>query len=107
MPYEIILAPEAAGDLQHLKANIRAAVKDAIKDYLRHEPKKTSKARIKRLRGVSRPQHRLRADDIRIFYDVTPNTVAILAIISKTEAETWLERAGEEDETDRAVGSQG
>ena len=49
MRYEIILAPEAVEDLRHLKANVRAEVKDAIERHLRHQPTKTSKARIKRL----------------------------------------------------------
>ncbi len=63
MRYEIILAPEAVEDLRRLKASARAMVRDAVERYLRHEPTKTSKARIKRLRGLSRPQYRLRAGD--------------------------------------------
>jgi mRNA-degrading endonuclease RelE of RelBE toxin-antitoxin system len=103
MAYEIILSPEAADDLRQLKANIRAEVKDAIQEHLRHEPKKTSKARIKRLRGLSRPQYRLRVEDIRVFYDVTQKAVEILAVISKADAEAWLERAGKKDETNRSI----
>ncbi len=68
-------------------------------DHLRHEPTKTSKTRIKRLRGLSRPQYRLRVgDDIRVFYDVTEDTVEVLAIVPKSEANEWLERYGESDE---------
>jgi len=59
---------------------------------------KTSKSRIKRLRGLSRPQYRLRAENLRIFYDVTEKTVKILAIISKDEAERRLEKVGESNE---------
>lgn len=59
---------------------------------------KTSKSRIKRLRGLSRPQYRLRAENLRIFYDVTGKTVEILAIIVKDEAERWLEKVGESNE---------
>ena len=95
MEYGIILSPEAVGDLRALKANVRAVVRDAIQDYLRHEPTKTSKSRIKRLRGVSRPQYRLRVGDVRVFYDVTENAVEVLAIVSKEEADEWLEKAGE------------
>jgi mRNA-degrading endonuclease RelE of RelBE toxin-antitoxin system len=99
MRYDIILAPEAAEDLQCLKANKRAQDQDAMERHLRHEPKKTSKARIKRLRGVSRPQYRLRVgDDIRVFYDVTDDIVEVLAIVPKSEANDWLERYGESDE---------
>jgi mRNA interferase RelE/StbE len=104
MPYEIILAPEAVEDLQELKANVRAAVQDAIEEHLRHEPEKVSKTRIKRLRGLSRPQYRLRVgDDIRVFYDVTADGVEVLAIIPKSQAEQWLERYGESDETGASV----
>ena len=99
MRYEIILAPEAAEDLQCLKASVRAEVRDAIERHLRHEPTKTSKARIKRLRGLSRPQYRLRVGgDIRVFYDVPEDTVEVLAIVPKSEAKDWLERDGDSDE---------
>ena len=67
----------------------------AIEEHLRHEPTKTSKSRIKRLRGLSRPQYRLRVGDVRVFYDVTKPTVEILAIVSKEEALEWLEKSGE------------
>ena len=95
MRYEILFAPEAVEDFRALKANVRARVRDAIERHLRHAPTRTSKSRIKRLRGVSRPQYRLRVDGIRIFYDVTEDQVQILAIVSKSEAEEWLERGGE------------
>jgi len=95
MHYEIILAPEAVEDLKRLKAHVRAAVRDAIERYLRHEPMKESKSRIKRLRGIRQPQYRLRMDEIRIFYDVTENVVEILAIIPKSQAVSWLKEIGE------------
>lgn len=95
MRYEIFLAPEAVEDLRHLKANIRAEVKDAIERHLRHQPMKTSKARIKRLRGLVRPQFRLRVGDLRVFYDVEDPEVHVLAIVSKATSEEWLEKAEE------------
>ena len=98
MRYEIILSPEAVEDLRTLKANVRSAVRDAIEKHLRHTPTKTSKSRIKRLRGLSRPQFRLRVADVRVFYDVTAAAVEILAIVPKSEAGAWLEKAGEPDE---------
>jgi len=104
MRYEIVLAPEAAGDLDDLKANVRATVRDAIEQYLRHRPTKVSKSRIKRLRGLSHPQYRLRVgDDIRVFYDVTDDAVQVLAVVPKSEAEAWLAKYGESDETGSAV----
>lgn len=62
--------------------------------HLRHQPTKTSKARIKRLRDVSRPQFRLRVRDTRVFYDVVGTEVHVLAIVSKEQAEDWLREAG-------------
>jgi mRNA interferase RelE/StbE len=61
---------------------------------LRHEPKKVSRSRIKRLRGLRQPQYRLRVGDVRIFYDVTETTVEVLAIVTKSEAESWLAEYG-------------
>jgi hypothetical protein len=53
-----------------------------------------SKSRIKRLRGLSQPQYRLRVDDMRVFYDVAETQVQVLAIITKAEAQAWLEEQG-------------
>jgi mRNA-degrading endonuclease RelE of RelBE toxin-antitoxin system len=96
MRYEILLASEAAEDLERLRANERSKVRDAIERHLRHEPTKKSRSRIKRLRGLSRPQFQLRVDDVRVFYDVHEDQVQILAIVEKGEAEAWLTQAGEE-----------
>jgi mRNA interferase RelE/StbE len=90
MPFEIVLAPEAVEDFKKLKAKIRAEVRAAFETHLRHEPKKVSRSRIKRLRGLRRPQYRLRVGDVRVFYDVAGATVEILAIVIKSEAEPWL-----------------
>jgi mRNA interferase RelE/StbE len=54
-----------------------------------------SRSRIKRLRGLRRPQYRLRVDQVRVFYDVSGETVEILAIVAKSEAEAWLTQFGE------------
>lgn len=96
MKYEIILAPEAAQDLKRLKAHYRAEVKDALEKHLRHEPVKVSKSRIKRLRGLTHPQYRLMVGEIRVFYDISGQTVEVLAIVPKSEAASWLEAMGEE-----------
>lgn len=83
MRFEIILAPEAVADLRKLKANLRMVVREALETHLRHEPTKTSRSRIKRLRGLSRPQYRLKVEGVRIFYDVSGSTVEVLAIVTK------------------------
>ena len=94
MRYDIILAPEAIEDLARLKAQHRAAVKAALEVHLRHEPSKTSRSRIKRLRGLSRPHCRLRVGDFRVFYDVVDGAVEVLAIVPKAEASAWLNQFG-------------
>jgi mRNA interferase RelE/StbE len=66
-------------------------VRTAIETHLRHEPQKASRGRIKRLRGVSRPQFRLRVGEHRVFYDVAERAVEIVA---KSEAESWLAQFG-------------
>jgi mRNA interferase RelE/StbE len=102
--YDILLAPEAVEDLNSLKANVRALVSDAIEKHLRHQPTKVSRSRIKRLRGLSHPQYRLRVgDDIRVFFDVTEPVVQVLAIVSKSQADAWLAKHGESDETGGSV----
>ncbi len=94
MAYAVLLAPEAVEDLRALKANLRAEIREAMETHLRHEPKKASKSRIKRLRGQSRPQYRLRVNEVRVFYDVEGGTVQVLAIVAKSEAESWVARFG-------------
>ncbi|MEW6248923.1 MAG: type II toxin-antitoxin system RelE/ParE family toxin [Nitrospirota bacterium] len=95
MRHEIILAPDASEQFQRLRAHIRAAVRDALETHLRFEPRRGSKSRIKRLRAMRRPQYRLRVDDVRVYYDVTGQTVEVLAIVPKSEARAWLEDKGE------------
>jgi len=94
MRFEIILAPEAVEDLKKLKAAVRATLRDAFETHLRQEPTKTSRSRIKRLRGLRRPQYRLRVGEVRVFYDVSGATVEVLAIVAKSEAESWLAQFG-------------
>ncbi len=94
MRLEIVLAPEAVEDLRSLKANVRSTVRDALETHLRHQPMKTSRSRIKRLRGLARPQYRFRVGDVRVFYDVSAETIEVLAIVPKSEAAKWLEQFG-------------
>ena len=92
MEFSIIVAPEAVEEIRALPAYDQAQVRDAIERHLRHGPKRLSKSRIKRLRGVSKPQFRLRVGNVRVFYDVSEETVEILAIVTKEQAQSWLER---------------
>ena len=90
MSFAIVLAPEAIADLRRLTANVRATVRSALETHLRQEPRRTSRSRIKRLRGLRRPQYRLRVGEVRVFYDVTDATVEVLAIVAKSETDSWL-----------------
>jgi len=103
MRYEVVLAPEAARAYRSLAAYRRVEVRDALERHLRHEPTRVSKSRIKRLRGLSQPQYRLRVGEVRVFYDVTREAVEVLAIVTKAEAAAWLA----EDATPGAPGSTG
>ena len=94
MPFAIMLAPEAVEDLGRLTANVRTTVRTALEAHLRHEPEKVSRSRIRRLRGLRRPQYRLRVDEVRVFYDVSGTTVEVLAIVAKSEADSWLAQFG-------------
>jgi mRNA interferase RelE/StbE len=93
MQFEIVLAPQAIEGLKALRPEFQSNVREALETHLRHEPTKVSKSRIKRLRGVNRPQYRLRVREVRVFYDVTETTVEVLAIIPKERAEAWLSEA--------------
>lgn len=95
MSFDIILSPPAAACLKALPARVRSVVRDALETHLRYEPAKTSRSRIKRLRGLRQPQYRLRVGEVRIFYDIVESTVEILAIVTKSEAEQWLNQYGE------------
>jgi mRNA interferase RelE/StbE len=95
MPFEIVLAPEAVADLRALRAHLRSAVRRGLEVHLRRDPAKTSRSRIKRLRGLTRPQYRLRIGDVRVFYDIVESTVEVLAIVAKSEVDRWLSQFGE------------
>ena len=94
MRYEVVLAPAAAATFRALSAYHRAEVRDALERHLRHAPTRVSKSRIKRLRGLSQPQYRLRVGEVRVFYDVTREGVEVLAIVTKVEAASRLAEHG-------------
>lgn len=94
MKYEIEFSDEATEDLERYRPFDRIAVLDLVEKHLRHEPTRESKSRIKALRGVLRPQYRLRVGDIRVFYDVRGTIVEVIAIVGKSGAGEWLEREG-------------
>jgi mRNA-degrading endonuclease RelE of RelBE toxin-antitoxin system len=94
MVFAITLVPEAIADLRRLRAHVQAEVRDATERHLRHQPTKVSKSRIKRLRGLSHPQYRLRVEDFKVFYDVTGAEVTVLASVAKPDVDAWLAEPG-------------
>src|SRR4030065_599383 len=94
MRYEIVLATQAMEDFRQLSARDGSTTRDALEHHLRNEPGKETKSIIKRLRGIVRPQYRLRVGDFRVFYDVIEDTVEVLAIVSKAQADDWLKDIG-------------
>lgn len=94
MRYELVLAPAAADHYRRLPAYLRAQVRDAIEQHLRHEPTRATRSRVKRLRGMARPQYRFRVGDLRVYYDVAAAAGEVLAIVRKSEAESWLAESG-------------
>lgn len=94
MIHAIVLAPEAVQDFHVLEAFERSQVRDAMGRFLRHDPERVSRSRIKRLRGLRQPQYRLRVGELRVFYDVSGLRVEVLAIVSKSQAVQWLQEKG-------------
>jgi len=94
MPFEIVLSPEAVEDFRSMRANVRAEIRAALETHLRRQPEKLIRSRIKRLRALRQPQNRLRVGEVRIFYDVVGDTVQVLAIIMKRDADAWLAQFG-------------
>lgn len=90
MRFEIRIALTAERQLQSLPAFHRSTIRLALERHLRHAPAMVSKSRIKRMRGLARPQYRLRVDAFRVFYDISGQEVQVLAIVSKAEAASWL-----------------
>ncbi len=95
MPYVVDVTWDAARDIRDLRPHVRRTVLDALETHLRHEPTKTSRTRIKRLRDMTSPQYRLRVDDVRVFYDVDGTTVTVLGVVPKSDADRWLADNGE------------
>jgi mRNA interferase RelE/StbE len=98
MRREIVFAPEAVQDLTRLSARDRSVIGDAIERHLRHEADQVSRSRIKRLRGLSQPQYRLRVEEFRVFYDVSDDAVEVLAVVPKSGTSAWLEEIGKAEQ---------
>jgi len=91
--YEIALKHSAIADLDALRKFDAAQIADAMEKHLRHDPTKESKSRIKRLRGLSSPDYRLRVGDYRVFYAVDKDgrRVDVLRVMHKDQTASYYE----------------
>ena len=94
--YVIMLKCSAIADLDALRKYDATRIVDAMERHLLHEPTKESKSRIKRLRGISNPDYRLRVGDYRVFYVVGEDArqVDVLRVMHKTQTEQYYEEMG-------------
>ncbi len=85
--YTIMLKRSAIADLDALRKYDATQIADAMERHLQHNPTRESKSRIKRLRGISNPDYRLRVGDYRIFYvvDEVARRVDVLRVMHKDQ----------------------
>ena len=85
--YRIVLKRSAIADLDALPKHDATQIADAMEKHLQHHPTKQSKSRIKRLRGISNPDYRLRVGGYRVFYAVDEGArrVDVLRVMHKNE----------------------
>jgi mRNA interferase RelE/StbE len=85
--YTIALKASAVADLDALRQYDAAQMANAMERHLQHDPTKERKSRIKRLRGISNPDYRLRVGDYRIFYvvDEDAHRVDVLRVMHQHE----------------------
>ncbi|MBI2882365.1 MAG: type II toxin-antitoxin system mRNA interferase toxin, RelE/StbE family [Candidatus Methylomirabilis oxyfera] len=85
--YKIVLKRSATADLDAVRKYDATQIADAMEKHLQHDPTKESKSRIKRLRGISNPDYRLRVGDYRVFYvvDEDARRVDVLRIMHEDQ----------------------
>lgn len=89
--YKILLKRSAIADLDSLRKYDATPIANAMERHLQHDPTKESKSRIKRLRGISNPDYRLRVGDYRVFYvvDEDARRVDVLRVMHKAQTELY------------------
>ncbi len=93
--HAIRLKPSAIKDMDRLRKYDAAAIADGMERFLGDHPTRESGSRIKRLRGMSNPDFRLRLDEYRVFYNVNAeeHRVDILRILHKDETADYYKEA--------------
>ena len=94
--YEITLKRSAVADLDALRKYDATRIANAMERHLLHEPTKESKSRIKRLRGISNPDYRLRVGGYRVFYVVDADAlkVDVLRVMHKDQTQQYYKELG-------------
>jgi mRNA-degrading endonuclease RelE of RelBE toxin-antitoxin system len=85
--FTIILKRSAIADLDVLRKYDATQIANAMERHLQHDPMKESKSRVKRLRGITNPDYRLRVGDYRVFYvvDEDARRVDVLRVMHKDQ----------------------
>jgi mRNA-degrading endonuclease RelE of RelBE toxin-antitoxin system len=79
--------------LDRLRKYEATRIADVIEECLSYEPTRQSRSRIKRLRGLSNPDYRLRVGEYRVFYSVNQDAqqVDVLRVMHKHETRAYYE----------------
>jgi mRNA interferase RelE/StbE len=96
MKYEIVIANDAQRQFGKLDGRWRSRLKKELREHLEYQPKRESRSRIKRLRGLRKPQYRMRVDGMRVFYDVNEEMkrVEVLGFVNKSDTLKWINLHG-------------
>jgi mRNA interferase RelE/StbE len=94
--HDIVLRPSAVRDLDRLRKYDATLIADGMERFLTNAPTREGRSRIKRLRGISNPDFRLRLDDYRVFYNVhaSTRTVEVLRILHKDQTAQYYQEVG-------------
>ena len=91
--YEIFLKPSAIKDMDGLRRFDAEAISDAMGEWLGGEPARESRSRIKRLKGISNPDYRLRVGEYRVFYSIDEDChrVDVLRVLHKDQTQQYYQ----------------
>lgn len=90
--FSIELSEGAERDLEKLPPQAQQSILTEGKKWLRMDPFREIKTRIKRLSAFNPPLYRLRIGDYRAYYRIVAQRVVIIAILHKKESDRWLKR---------------
>jgi len=90
MTRPILYSAEAIADVRRLRAHDRAAVLRAVLGRLTKDADVEAGA-VKRLRQPAPTGFRLRVGNIRVYFDVEPDAVYIIRILTKADSLRYLE----------------